>query len=69
MGKLRAEAMYMNLLSYYESCYCWYSFSIDTFQWKENILEDRILQLTAWRTYAPPTRQEKLRRINRALKH
>ena len=43
------------------------SFSVDTLLWSEEVLEQRLLQLTAWTRRGPVPRRQKLKRINRML--
>jgi hypothetical protein len=45
--------------------YC--SFSVDTLLWNEKLLEQRIMQLTAWTRRSPMPRRQKLERINRLV--
>ncbi|KAG7386489.1 hypothetical protein PHYPSEUDO_015589 [Phytophthora pseudosyringae] len=42
-------------------------FSVDTLQWDETLLEQRIMQLTAWTRRSPMPRRQKLDRINRMV--
>ncbi|CAI5714573.1 unnamed protein product [Peronospora destructor] len=42
-------------------------FSVDTLLWSEKLLEERIMQLTAWTRRSPLSRRQKLERINRMV--
>ncbi|CAH0491627.1 unnamed protein product [Peronospora effusa] len=42
-------------------------FSVDTLLWSEKLLEERIMQLTAWTRRSPLPRRQKLERINRMV--
>ncbi|KAE9110780.1 hypothetical protein PF010_g11049 [Phytophthora fragariae] len=42
-------------------------FSVDTLLWNEKLLEQRIMQLTAWTRRSPMPRRQKLERINRMV--
>ncbi|KAL4128583.1 hypothetical protein PRIC2_007567 [Phytophthora ramorum] len=42
-------------------------FSVDTLLWDEKLLEQRIMQLTAWTRRSPMPRRQKMDRINRML--
>lgn len=40
------------------------SFSLDTLLWTESLLEERLMELTAWTRRAPLSQQQKLDRVN-----
>ncbi|KAG6623508.1 cmgc dyrk protein kinase [Phytophthora cinnamomi] len=42
-------------------------FSVDTLLWNEKLLEQRIMQLTAWTRRSPMPRRQKMDRINRMV--
>ncbi|TDH64723.1 hypothetical protein CCR75_002478 [Bremia lactucae] len=42
-------------------------FSLDTLLWNEHLLEERIMQLTAWTRQSPLSRRQKFDRINRLV--
>ncbi|KAL4171391.1 hypothetical protein KRP22_009486 [Phytophthora ramorum] len=42
-------------------------FSVDTLLWDEKLLEQRIMQLTAWTRRSPMPRRQKMDRINRMV--